>query len=166
MCTAKRANALGEGQLCLVVDVVGPTEDNSTRKTEKNRENPKIISKPLSFLDHGKNRHVPFPASFIQERSDLPKPGTKLLIQITKIFSPSSLYAHYSTKESLHCFDGTLPELHQVQLMINNADSHENLQEKPVPGEMVLANDLNNRLCRGFVKSVSDELCSVSVRTF
>jgi hypothetical protein len=162
----KRTNALGNSEACLLVDILstdmkGPEQVLKPPKEEKSVEKVKERVE-LSFINTS-NDHMPFPAQFVFKHTDLPAPGTKLLIKILHVFSPSSFYVNYHLKESLN--DHDLPELFHLEMLINNpdvVDSHENLPSPPVVGEMVLAKGGNNRFSRGYVKSIVDDRYLVS----
>lgn len=169
----KLQNALGSSNLCVVVDIEDieevdevceiPNEFTWNTRPESPPKEEKTFLPELSFMDGSCDEHVPFPASFVLQNTDLPEPGEILTIYCTEVLSPSTLFACYNKKENFT--NDYFPESLSVELLMNDDDvveSYENLLGEPTVGEMVITIGRDSRYHRGLVKAIAGNFYLVS----
>lgn len=164
----KVKNSLGSNQLSLLIDVEKvECEDGEGLCEQQEPQENEFNSSELSFMVGTGDEHVPFPVSFIPHDPKLPEPGTTIIIYVTEVLNPWSLYVRYNKQENFT--NDYCSELLSVELLMNDdktVDRYVNLRSDPVVGEMVITIGRDRRYHRGVVEAVTGNSCKVSVKSF
>lgn len=189
-------NCLGEAERCLIVNIIDPDQKDEEQQ-ESNGSSGLLFSEieasttvgstsefqgyieqvpnapvkycsRLTYLRSGKD-YTPYMVDRIQIDSSLPSPGSKILICLTEVESPSSIYGTFSEPEDFRRTQES--EFMQLSMWMNEVEVKKKFKKfrgelQPIIGEMVITEGKDEHCHRGLVTGVTGSIFTVCIVLF